>query len=677
MNFCLKKPEKLNILFSWPKHNSKEFGQVTFHDFAGQPEYESSHSAFLEQCSSSVQPPLFILVVDASQYHYVDRRIHNWLSFIQNHCTCSSNTPPHVIVIGSHIDKIEDIQLSYINDTFVKAIQNFKSGDFECIEPVFLDCRKVDTEGMKTLLSRLKTSCLSLKRFVELDCRCHILFANLLKWFPTESVVKVNDLLRRIRLRKSVSDYSESLSLKNYSIFPVSQLESNLADSSELLLPISTDPLINLLKSLQTGGHILLLEGETLEDSWIVMNQDALFKTVNGILFAPKEFKHHLEWDNNTGVVPLAELQKLFSDLDFGMIKQFLILCEFCQKIEDHETLMLIHGSNELIDKTGSSTHTYYFFPGFVQSEKPMNVWNTPEVSPYSFSCGWTLQCQSKQFFDTRFLHVLLLRLTFTFVTSNSKASMFKRRCNIWKNGIHWGSRNGVEVLVELIEDKTLILVLVHCIKGQELEAIKLRTAVLKKIWEAKCEFCPKVNIDEYLLHPCCLSNTSLQDHKIYQVSISEIAQTVIDGKPCVICPSNNKPLLLDTLLYYEPYSRMDKEHVRLFFSKENTDDAISSEILYSLSDFLHPVYQHLIKVLDIPESEVGFHRVEWREQPVQFLYHIFESWTSRTKKPTFQTLRSTFDEFSIFFGRDPQVRKHIVVFSIIRYNGTEVKYTK
>lgn len=98
---------------------------------------------------------------------------------------------------------------------------------------------------------------------------------------------------------------------------------------SEDLLPISTDPLLGLLKSLHTGGHVLLLERE--QNSWIVMNHDALFKTVNGILFAPKDFKQHFELDNNTGVVPLLKLNNLFPNLDFDMVKQFLVHYEFCQ----------------------------------------------------------------------------------------------------------------------------------------------------------------------------------------------------------------------------------------------------------------------------------------------------------------------------------------------------------
>jgi ankyrin repeat protein len=643
------------------EHNSDDFGRVTFHDFAGQPEYDSSHSAFLERCSSSLQPPIFLLVVDASQYQYVEKQVHNWLSFVQNHCSCTTETPPHVIVIGSHVDKVESILIPQLNEVFVKAIDHFKSSLFKCFQPVFLDCRKVGTEEMKKLCSRLKDSCASLKIYVELDCRCHILFANLAKWFPTDPVVKVKDLQQHIRQRKSIpSKYQAKRDTAIVGILDYG-LDEDSNDSSENdledLLPISTDPLLGLLKSLHTGGHILLLEGE--EDSWIVMNQDALFKTVNGILFAPKGFEQHFELDNNTGVVPLLKLlNTLFPDLDFNMVKQFLVHYEFCHQIEDNETLELIHGSDKLLNKKS----VYYFFPGFVMSEKPSMLWDLPKdsESPYSFSNGWILQCQSKQFFDTRFLHVLLLRLTFTFVALSSEASVLKKQCDIWKNGIHWGTRNGVEIMVELIEEKTVVLMLVRCFKGQELEAVKLRTAVLRKIWKAKQEFCPMVEANEYLIHPSELRQISFQTMMSHTISISEIARTIIEGSPFVICPFNNKPLPLDTLLYYEPYSRMGKDHIEMLFSNKNINVSIPPESLLSLSNFLHPVYQHLVTVLQIPLAELGYHKEKWHDHPVQLLHHLFESWTSRREQPTFGTLRSEFDQYSIFFGRDPLVSVRI-----------------
>ena len=629
------------------KHNSRVFGKVTFHDFAGQPEYESSHSAFLERCSSSAQPPIFILVVDASQTVHIERRIHNWLSFIQNHCTYSTETPPHVIVVGSHIDLVDGDQIPKITNCFSKSTESFKSAHFESFKPVLLDCRKVGTRAMKRLMHRLKESCSSLKKFIELDCRCHILIATLAKWFHSELVVKVKQLRSRIEEHKSSKGQLPYAGSRRW------RLEY---DPSEVL-PISIKPLLQLLKSLHNGGHILLLEATDLEDSWIVMNQDALFKTVNGILFAPKEFERHLEIDNNTGVVPLTKLQELFPHhIDFDMIKEFLVHYEFCQQIKDNETLQLIHGSGELPEECKSLDSHYYFFPGFVQSEKPAKVWDVPDQSDYSYSFGWMLQCQSKQLFDTRFLHILLLRLTFTFVAAASQSTKFKRKCDIWKNGISWGTRNGVEVLFELVEDKTLVLVLVRSFKGQELEAVKLRTAILKMILEVKQEFCPRITPDEYLVHPSDLADVNLQMFKMHRISITEIAQTIIDGCPFVL-DSSNKPLSLDSLLCFEPYSRIDLEHLSMFFSKDKADDIIPTETLYNLSRFLHPVYQHLIKVLDIPITDLGYHKDRWRDHPVKMLHHLFESWATRRKQSSFKTLCAEFNDYSIFFGRDPQVQ--------------------
>ena len=643
-------------------YDSREFGKVVFHDFAGQPEYDSCHSAFLERCSSSLQPPLFLVVINSSESrNNIKKQIHQWLSFVHNHCNFNSETPPHVIVIGSHLDILKDVQISYVQDFFAKAIENFKSSDFKCCEPVFLDCRKGSSEGMKALQLRLKESCTSLTKFIELDCQCHILFANIVRWFPSKPV-KIKDLQHRIKQRTPTESlHTLKPRVLGPAIFPgglaLPLATVQDAHSPELLLPTSLDPLVTLLKSLHSGGHILLLDAETPEDAWIVMNQDSLFKEVNGILFAPQDFEQHLELDNNTGVVPITKLQSLFPELDFNMVRQFLLHYEFCQQIEDAKTLELIHGSRELQPEQGPLHNIYYFFPGLIKSDKPTNVWDTPEDSPYSFSCGWMLQCQSKHFFETRFLHVLLLRLTFYFVESSSKSAVFKRRCNIWKNGIQWCTRDGVEVLVELVEEKSVLLVLVRCYQGQELEAIKLRTAVFKKVCQTKEEFCPKVHVDEYLIHPSALSKSTPHSSSNDRISISEVAQTVIEGKLFVVCP-NNRSLPLKALLYYEPYSCIGKKYLESFFKKEKMIESIPSDILLELAKSLHPLYEHIIKILKIPEIDVDFLKEIWRENPTILLHRLFKSWASRTEHPTFQTLRSEFDEYSIFFGRDPLVSK-------------------
>ena len=74
-----------------------------FYDFAGDPEYYSSHAAVLE---SLVSPGcnLFLTVVDLSEEKEVmTQKLGYWLSFISFHSK-SSTVRSEVVVIGSHVD---------------------------------------------------------------------------------------------------------------------------------------------------------------------------------------------------------------------------------------------------------------------------------------------------------------------------------------------------------------------------------------------------------------------------------------------------------------------------------------------------------------------------------------------------------------------------------------------
>jgi len=167
------------------------------------------------------------------------------------------------------------------------------------------------------------------------------------------------------------------------------------------------------------------------------------------MIFAPQNFEQHLTVETNTGVVTSYKLESLFPDLDPSMVKQFLVYTELCQRIEDNKTLKLIQG-NEGICVDGD------------QSSR------TPMESPKSFcySCGWCIQCKPQQFLTTRFLQVLLLRLVSNYAavidedSGTVEALALKRRCDVWKNGTRWCTRFGVEVLVEVTEQNSVVLIL-------------------------------------------------------------------------------------------------------------------------------------------------------------------------------------------------------------------------
>ena len=64
-------------------HISKHYGRILFYDFAGDPEYYSSHAAILENLSKGDN--LFIIVVNSKEEDVaIANALHYWLSLFQN-----------------------------------------------------------------------------------------------------------------------------------------------------------------------------------------------------------------------------------------------------------------------------------------------------------------------------------------------------------------------------------------------------------------------------------------------------------------------------------------------------------------------------------------------------------------------------------------------------------------
>jgi len=652
------------------KCNSEVFGKVLFHDFAGHPEFESSHSAFLESSlspSPSCSPPIFILVVNVhNKYQEITRHLQYWLSFIKNYCG-STEVKPHAIIIGSHADLLSPPELSASLSSLKKALDLAKQSVLECFGPLLLDCRKPGSVEMKSLRTLLKKSCSSLRHCVELDGRCHVLFAYLHEQFTGVSAVTVGDLQRRIR--GSRTGLSPSVQLPPYTPhqkFTVSHVARSgqpRRDDVDIPLPFIIDELIRLLDVLHNRSHLLILkEASEIEDYWVVLNQDILFHEVNGTIFAPQNFESHLTVETNPGIVPSSKLDQLFPDLDLNMVKQFLVYSEFCQKIEDDETLRLILGSGDSISHHSSfvsmeSETSFFFFPGLVVAERPAGIWSQSNHSDYSYCCGWCVQCKPQHFLTSRFLQVLLLRLVFNYAAAINRDSnavevpALNRRCNVWKNGTRWCSRSGVEILVEVIEQNTMVLLLMRCFQDQEMECVKLRSAIIRKILAAKDKFCSQVEMQEYFLNVSDITSYPTNVDKLTKVEMKEVIKTVQDAAPCIL--HQGGMISLNKLLYFEPYSTLGMKLLTSIFDPENNDKKVPTEMLHEISTLCHPALQHFTHMLQVPSNEVAFYREQWKGHPSIVLHHVFEYWQGRkTNGGTYQELREEFEKYSIFCGR-------------------------
>ena len=173
------------------------------------------------------------------------------------------------------------------------------------------------------------------------------------------------------------------------------------------------------------------------------------------------------------------------------------------------------------------------------------------------------------------------------------------RRCNVWKNGRHWCSRSGVEVLVEVIEQNTMVLLLMQCIQGQEMECVKLCSAIIRKILAAKDKFCSQVEMQEYFLDASDVSSYPTSVDKLAKVEMKEVIKTAQDAAPCIL--HQGGMISLNKLLYFEPYSALGKKLLTSIFDPENNDKKVPTEMLHEISTLHHPALQQFVHMLQVP----------------------------------------------------------------------------
>ena len=87
------------------KLQHKTLGNIILHDFAGHPEYYSSHSAVIENLLQG-SGGVFLIVVNILEKEAV-KQLHQWLTVVRNEAQKALDQC-HIIVVASHVDDISD-----------------------------------------------------------------------------------------------------------------------------------------------------------------------------------------------------------------------------------------------------------------------------------------------------------------------------------------------------------------------------------------------------------------------------------------------------------------------------------------------------------------------------------------------------------------------------------------
>ena len=617
--------------------SSSDFGDVMIYDFVGQREFHSSHATFMQNYSTHMAG-IFIIVTNIAQCEDIMcQSLHYWVSFIHN-CCAHNKMKPHVIFVGSHADQLDK---GDIDQAFTTIEQGFSANNiYETEAVICLDCTHSASPEMNLLRYHLTESCNSIRERTEkIDQRCYVLHKYVHKVYTNKSAPGC-------RLKSISEDLEGNLYL----------LPSNPRNPSELL---------PLFQTLHDKGQVLLLKNDQdIGDSWVITNIAAMLETVVGSIFAPRDFPQHIA-PGSTGIVPKSRMSEAFSDLNIDMVIGFLEHFEFCHRVEPD----WVSGSwsNQV-----RSDDEYYLFPALVTSEIMPQV--SQESHKISYCCGWLMYSAAKdQFFTTRFLHVLLLRLAFLFAPPQDetmpssrkiKVPVLSRKCNMWKSGISWPDTNGVKAVFEMKDLKTATLTMT-CMEGREIHCVRLRAKLIRAILMAKNEFCPHVNVKERIIE---VATDNL--HAVLECpshSIKYLSRTIANRDPkddpdLILTRSDGSTgKKVSELLYFEPYAVLTPDLITQLFAKENAKEEVASSFIKDLASWMYPFSDVLEKALKPDPSVLSG---KWKVDPDSLgeisrqqlrCKHILEAWLEQLgPAATHQMLRQELDKYSIFCGRNP-----------------------
>ena len=607
---------------------SKTFGNTILYDLAGQHEYYSSHAAVIEN-TILTSPPAFVVVLNLSeQEEQISEQLRYWWSFIDNHAARAA-APPHVILVGSHADKVKskggsvDEKMSFLLKTLLKLPSTFGFAGH-----VALDCRNIVSKGMHQLCTNLDQSCTTLRKAADIDLRCHALYAFLLQNFHESTACSISDIAADIK-------------------------------KADALLPQNPEGLVRLISSLSDRGLVFLVERENSATSLVILQKQALFSEINGLIFAPEYFEQYEQISGKTGIVPLSRIRQKFPNYQPEMIIEFLTHLEFCFKVDDPETLQRI--KDEAVDQEQHSmdmSEDYYFFPALVSIENPLKVWQ--QDSSMHYQCGYYYKCIGQnQYLTTRFLHVLILRLAFFFALAVDSHPTWNtpvicRRCSIWKHGIGWLHRDGIEAVVEVGLQCQWITIMMRCQRGVEVKCAQLRSAIIKKVLQTKDELCPAVKMSEAMMHPSCISYPFKATKCIVLYSIKEIANAIVNCEKNVLDQHGGCLLPLNELLFFEPYVGVGGELLRELFCEDNSEKRMDEHFLVRLANQIHPRME-LYETAINPYSETYQDEVERESTPARKCRVLLQCLYRRINS-TYENFHKELDKFSIFCGRDPMV---------------------
>jgi ankyrin repeat protein len=520
-------------------------GMAKIYDFAGHEEYHASHQLILQQRNH----PLVVLTVDVSlPSQDTEQALKYWLSVLSNICLTSSKHI-HVLVIGSHFDKIK------LTEDKISVLEKITS-----------------------ILDNVST--LSYHGFILCDCR-HSASANFKlfcgKLYSISCSIR-HDLARHEsddsnRLSASLMHHLQQCTPKHISIM-VKELHEQIrhlkTPGPTLIQLANLDLLIQICENLASNGHLLFLLHESdIMRSLLIPKESVVLSGFHSLLTPIKNLL-----DNDIGMLEEVKLKNLLSEslkyiVEPALAIKYLIFTQFCTIIKPGHLLP--------VDMHESVTH--YFFPNLVCALRPLDL--LCENHGYTHLYTWCLKSASDhQFFTPRFLHILFIQLV------ECGENTISKECRIWKNGILLVHSDSTRAIIEVTHQTTRVYLAMQCMKMKGCRSYlpKQRAMLTSLIKSLAHKACPAVVAEEFLLKPL----KSYPPVDALEVPIAKVAHSVVKSLPTVAVKTDIATTpphaTIRALLYFDPFHQIEEKALQDIIIHSQSNDEVPSFVIRKLN---------------------------------------------------------------------------------------------
>ena len=503
---------------------------MIYFDFAGDPEYYSSHSAIISnvmQAKSGTN--MFLVVVNLTKtFPTIHEELGYWFSFVSYHAI-NQSTKCEVLIIGSHEDRIlkaeRTIKLLSICQFMLKYVFDASNLiSFNVVDVLSLNCRQPRfSKGVKNAILRTIENTPRYKLSEE----AAILLGVLEKDFKHVITCGLQTLVTHIK-------------------------------ATGVYLPTKPSSLCRVVDDLHSLGLLMSIkrDKEKLEDTLLLLNVPKLTNEVHKRLFSKTDSS--IVHDTSMGVLTHSFLSRHLPEY---ISVDCLIQLQYCQTFSHAE----VKCDHSVVPTNDPQAPTLLYFPALCTTERKKSI-----VTPgdYTYSIGWFAECQSKfHYFPARFLHVLLLRLAYTFahpiapsesegaVGLHSDVVKSNCRCTMWKNGLHWHMEEGVECVVELVSNNRALTVVTKSPEGEDEKSkcAEVLFQIIELTLKAKEEFCDAITLRQYLVPLDCNEISSLQDRTKF-FDLKDVIRVLRLGKRRVLSVKGEYSLCVSTLSHLKRF---------------------------------------------------------------------------------------------------------------------------